>query len=184
MNNKSDKKRKPKPKPKPKHKKKTASRQSKKKSGGGPWYKGLLSGTKPESNQMTQLKQSLLPKQNKQNSTNQEASSASTNQQQVRNSTNQISTGSYNLITKTPSNKNNWKNPNQLSKLQQPLLSESNPINPASRALQAPTNSNNPARISLSNTKPLPPLPPPPPPPNAQPQGFNTIKSTSRCSIL
>jgi len=24
----------------------------------------------------------------------------------------------------------------------------------------------------------------PPPPPNAQPQGFNTIKSTSRCSIL
>jgi hypothetical protein len=41
-------------------------------------------------------------------------------------------------------------------------------------------NSNNPASSVLTNQQSQPEVPPP----NAQPQGFNTIKSTSRCSIL
>ena len=41
-------------------------------------------------------------------------------------------------------------------------------------------NSNNPTSSVSRNHQSLPEVPPP----NAQPQGFNTIKSTSRCSIL
>ncbi len=198
MNNKSDKKHKRKQKTKttqPKTKKKTASRQSKKKSGGGPWYKGLFSRKNPKSNTMTQLKQPLLQKSN---STINQSSSASPNPQSSVSSpnpqplTNAVSsTGSYNLTTKITSNQNNLNNQNKLSQLQQPLLPKSNRL-----ANAQPTNSNNSQR-NVSQT-PAPansrnppqtisqaqPPPPPPPPPKAQPQGFNTLKAQSRCSIL
>jgi len=112
--------------------------------------------------------------------------SASSNPQQLVSSN-----GSYNSKTKITSNRTNWKNKNRLSQLQQPLLSNSNRLANAQRAnlnthprnvSQAldPTNRNN----SLQTVSQPPPLPPPPPPPNAQPQGFKTIESQSRCSIL
>ena len=49
-----------------------------------------------------------------------------------------------------------------------------NPNNPQRNVSQNP---------QLANSKNSQP-PPPPPPPNAQPQGFNTLKAQSRCSIL
>jgi len=63
---------------------------------------------------------------------------------------------------------------NEMTKLKQPLLSKNKQVlnNTASSASRTHANSN----TQL--------LPPPPPPPNAQPQGFNTLKAQSRCSIL
>jgi hypothetical protein len=66
-----------------------------------------------------------------------------------------------------------WKNKKKLSELQEPFLSNSNHLENAQRA-----NLNNSQR-NVSQTQP-----PPPPPPNAQPQGFNTLKAQSRCSIM
>jgi hypothetical protein len=159
---------------------------------------------------MTQLKQPLLQQQNLNNT----ASSASPNPQSSVSSqnpqplTNPVSSnGSYNPTTKTPSNQNNWKNQNKLSQLQQPLLPKSNRFanvqlansnnsqrnvsqvsvnsrnsNSIASQLQAPANLRNPPQTILQEQPPPPP--PPPPPPNAQPQGFNTLKAQSRCSIL
>ena len=68
--------------------------------------------------------------------------------------------------TKKPPNRNKWKNENTLLELQEPFLSNSSRLENAKRA-------------NLNNSQP-----PPPPPPNAHPQGFNTLKAQSRCSIL
>jgi hypothetical protein len=104
-------------------------------------------------------------------------------------------TGSYNSKTKISSNQQNWKNPKTLAELKNPLLSNSKRLeNPQ------PANSRNPRQNVVSQTQPpanpnnsqqnvLPvnsknSQPPPPPPPNAQPQGFNTLKAQSRCSIM
>lgn len=172
MNNKSDKKHKRKQKQnKSKTKKKTMSHQSKKKKeikSGGMWP----FSKKPESNKTTQLKEPLLPPNSKALPNPQQSASLN---------------GSYNSKTKITSNKNKWKNPNTLSQLQQPLLSNLNrlaneqPANSRSPQLnvleiQLPINSNN-TRWTVSQ-------PSQPPPPNAQPQGFNTLKAQSRCSIL
>ena len=202
MNNKSDKKHKRKQKQKQiNHNKKTASKSKKKKeiqSGGMPFFsavKSLFSRNNPKSNTMSQLKQPFLQKSN---STINQSSSASPNPQSSVSSpnpqplTNAVSsTGSYNLTTKITSNQNKWNNQNKLSQLQQPLLPKSNRL-----ANAQPTNSNNFQRNvsqtpAPANSKNPPqtisqaqPPPPPPPPPSAQPQGFNTLKAQSRCSIM
>jgi hypothetical protein len=84
-------------------------------------------------------------------------------------------TGSYNPTTKNTSNKNEWKNPTTLIGLQQSLLSNSNRLENAQHANSLPP---------LRNVSQVQPQPLPPPPPNAQPQGLNTLKAQSRCSIL
>ena len=74
-------------------------------------------------------------------------------------------TGSYNSKTQPPAN----------SRTLSPNVSQTQP----------PANLNNSQQNVLPvNSNNSQPQPPPPPPPNAQPQGLNTIKSTSRCSIL
>ena len=107
-------------------------------------------------------------------------------------------TGSYNSKTKTPSNQQNWKNPKTLAELKKPLLSNSKRLEnlqPANSRTLSPNVSQNPQPANSKNSQrnvSQPPAPtnsnnlqpPPPPPPNAQPQGFNTLKAQSRCSIM
>ncbi len=159
MNNKSDKKQKRKQK-QTKHKKKTASHKSKTKKeikrGGAPsfsYFKGFFS-KKSNSNKMPELQQ----KQHLYNT----ASSASPNPQ----SSVSLRNPQHN-INQASSNQTMWKNPIKLSILQEPLL---------------------PKQVKLSNnleskasTNPQPEIPNIQP--NAQPQGFKTIESQSRCSI-
>ena len=164
MNNKSDKKHKRKQKQKQKqtkHKKKTASHKSKTKKeikgGGKGFLKGLFSRNTPESQ------------------------------------TNQVSSnGSYNSTTKNPPNKNKWKNPKTFAELQQPLLPKSKRLAnepPANSRILSPNASQTQPPANLRNSQQTvsqaqSPPPPPPLPPNAQPQGFNTLKAQSRCSIM
>lgn len=182
MNNKSDKKHKRKQK-KPKNKKKTTSRQSKKKTeikGGGPGWQGLFSGNTSEKSKQP------LP----QNPQNNESSALPKSPQSAS------SNGSYNPKTKIPSNKNKWTNQTKLAELRQSLLSNSTrfanvqPTNSNTRqpnVLQPPVPANSrtlPQNVLPANPNNSQPPPPPPPPPNAQPQGFNTLKAQSRCSIM
>jgi len=182
--------------------------------GGKGWFKGLFSNKSPSSNFMTQSKVQLLQQSlnNRANtassaSPNPQSSVSSQNPQPLTNPVS--SNGTYNPTTKLSqlqppllpksnrlanaqhTNSNNSQRnasqapapvnsrtlPQNASQAQAPA----NLINPASSTSRAPANSNNPALIPLSNTQSLPP---PYVQPNAQPQGFNTIKSQSRCSIM
>jgi len=84
-------------------------------------------------------------------------------------------------------------NPNNSQRNASQPLVPANPNNSLQTVSQTqPANSNNSQRNALqtqSRTNTTISLqtvsqPPPPPPPNAQPQGFNTLKAQSRCSIM
>ncbi len=123
---------------------------------------------------LSQLQQPLLPKSNSlanAQPTNSNNSQRSVSQAQspanLNNSQRSVSQ------TLTPANLNN----SQRSVSQaQSLVNLNNSQRSVSQTL-TPANSGNPQQNATQ------PPPPPPPPPNAQPQGFKTIESQSRCSI-
>ena len=181
MNNKSDKKHKRKQKQKkPKTKKKTSSRQSKKKieiKTGGVWSfsKDLYnSKRKIPSNQqkwnnpttLAELQQPLLPKSNRlANEPRANSNTLPQNASQASASANPNNSQQIVSQTQPPANPNNSQ---QIVSQTQP---PTNPKNSQQNVL--PVKSNN-----------SQPPPPPPLPPSAQPQGFNTLKAQSRCSIM
>ena len=77
---------------------------------------------------------------------------------------------------------NQSQSKNLLPQNPQPANSRNPPQNVVSQPPHPANPNNSQQNVLPVNSKNS--QPPPPPPPNAQPQGFNTIKSTSRCSIL
>jgi hypothetical protein len=88
----------------------------------------------------------------------------------------QRSNNTASSASQAPAPVNSRTLPQNASQAPAPVNSRTLPQN----ASQAPANSRN-HQLNVSQTQPPPP---PPPPPNAQPQGFKTIESQSRCSIM
>ena len=184
------------------------------KGGGKGWFKGLFSRNTPESKMTQQqslnntassaspISQSSVYSQNPQPQTNQVSSNGSYNPT-TKNPPNKnkwknpktLAELQQPLLPKSNRLANaqpmNSRNP-QLNVSQAPAPANSrtpqlnvsqtqlaNLRNSQQNVSQAPANARNP-QLNVSQAQ----SPPPPPPPNAQPTGFKTIESQSRCSIM